>query len=87
MYRAIWPKSPAIHVARIACSALEFPEVHDWNIEETASALDGAVTSADYCDTVRPIYNSFDGHMVLQVRVYLCKEDLCFLKPMESATH
>jgi hypothetical protein len=44
---------------------LEFPEVHDWHIEATASALDNAVTSADYGDAVAAIDNAFDGHVVL----------------------
>jgi tetratricopeptide (TPR) repeat protein len=53
---------------------LEFPEVHDWQIEATAIALDSAVSSADYRDALTSIDNPFDGYMVFQVRVYLSKE-------------
>jgi hypothetical protein len=42
---------------------LEFPEVHDWHIEATASALNGAVASTDYRDAVAAFDKAFDGHM------------------------
>src|ERR1700733_12561156 len=61
-------------------SILKSPEVHDRHIEATASALNNAVASSDDRDTVAAIDNAFDGHMVLQVRIYFAEKDLCLLK-------
>jgi hypothetical protein len=44
---------------------LEFPEVHEWHIEATASAFNDAVASTDYRDAIAAIDKAFDGHMVV----------------------
>jgi hypothetical protein len=44
---------------------LEFPEVHDWHIEATASALNGAVSSTDYRNAVVAIDDAVDVRMVV----------------------
>jgi hypothetical protein len=66
-------------------SILEFPEVHDWHIEKTPIAPDGAMSSADNRDTVTAVDNAFNSHMVFQVRADPSKEDLRLLNSTEDA--